>query len=455
MGKPNDHRRLHKKNAKEDITRQSPPPLTQSASTDPSSPSSSSTRPSTSTTIPSNLNTIQQQTLRPFAPLHLTLPPSSLKLTFPAFLPRWASLLLKLTVLGLLIHVASVFTPHFASSPPKTTTELKKVDHQGLRSVQPEIHLIGQWYWPAREERLKELIRVLEKNVMNEAIHRIHLIQPDSEFPPPSSPHLSRVWKQSKQKEIPPPSTPLSTQPQPTKQMIKTYFQNLTSHNPNFPFALLLEKLILTTTSSLPPNSRLLASDAFLYASQNLPNTITILANQDIYFDSTLQLLLTHRSEIDLSPSTAYFLSRYEESETAESLSRIGTQCGPKFVGSHDAVVFVPPLPKKLVERTRFELGSWGIEARLLWEFEQVGVEGRNPCEEVKCWHVHLGGVKEGEEGEEGKREGEEGKKKGGGMPVVNGDGKSSIAFPDTLLNPRRPKLVDELWGSRLKKENQ
>lgn len=60
-------------------------------------------------------------------------------------------------------------------------------------------------------------------------------------------------------------------------------------------------------------------------------------------------------------------------------------------------------------------MGSWGIENRILWEFEQVGIKGRNPCEDVKIWHSHASGYKSS------------------WMPQVNTAGRSSVAFPDKL----------------------
>lgn len=32
----------------------------------------------------------------------------------------------------------------------------------------------------------------------------------------------------------------------------------------------------------------------------------------------------------------------------------------------------MPPLPRALIGRCAYALGTWGIESRLLWEFEQV-----------------------------------------------------------------------------------
>jgi hypothetical protein len=113
---------------------------------------------------------------------------------------------------------------------------------------------------------------------------------------------------------------------------------------------------------------RLLFSEAFSYANQNLKGHIVILANLDIYFDDSLCLLRS--ADADIGMFTAYFLSRYEKPETENT--SIGTQCGPRFIGSHDSIVFIPPLPLPMIEKCNFEIGSWGIESRILWEMEQV-----------------------------------------------------------------------------------
>ncbi|KAJ3101897.1 hypothetical protein HDU96_009844 [Phlyctochytrium bullatum] len=292
------------------------------------------------------------------------------------------------------------------------------------------IHLIGQWYWPDRPHRQRELVRVLAKNLNNSAIHSIHFIQPTR------SKSLHRKTVSSHDPDILLPVSDLAP------------YTRLQDVDPYFPMDALRRKLRLYTT--LHPG-RLLASDAFAYASKHLKSRIAILANQDIYFDATLRLL-RESPDSDLGPWTSYFLSRYEESPRAEKRSSIGTQCGPKFVGSHDAFVFVPPLPAPLIERCRFELGSWGIEARLLWEFEQFGIEGRNPCEDIKIWHVHMGGIKDAEVvGDQTSRQGGA-QEKQRVMPEVNVNGKSSIAFPDKLKT-RFKKVADEIWGQQWRQE--
>ncbi|KAI9347337.1 hypothetical protein BDR26DRAFT_916227 [Obelidium mucronatum] len=287
-----------------------------------------------------------------------------------------------------------------------------------------EIHLIGQWYTPKSRARLAELVRVLAINTNNTYIDKIHLIQPIADF----------------QTLI------------PKRNQIHAYFYNLLDVDPYFPIELFLAKLVLSTTNH---KGRLLASDAFRYASKTLKHDpklhhiqkVAILSNQDIYFDSSLSLLQTSPFS-NLGTLTAYFLSRYEENAEAEEESLIGTQCGPRFIGSHDAFVFMPPLPEPLIRNCEFELGSWGIEARLLWEFEQFGILGRNPCEDIKIWHVHRGGYKEGVD-RIGVEEAAGKPEINPPMPEVNTNGKSSIAFPDTLKTKFKD-VVEELWGANL-----
>ncbi|KAI8612445.1 hypothetical protein BC830DRAFT_1171054 [Chytriomyces sp. MP71] len=297
-----------------------------------------------------------------------------------------------------------------------TSTDAKRV----------EIHLIGQWYYPKSLHRTRELVRVLAINTNNSHIHKIHLIQPRAQHP-------RKIFRA------------LSA----TRSQIARMFLPILSVDKHFPMSLFLSKLQLSFTDH---SGRLLASESFRYASQNLkaiPSDsptmkVAILANQDIYFDNTLHLIGSSPYS-DLGPYTAYFLSRHEEPGPAENASSIGTQCGPRFVGSHDAFVFLPPLPGPLVDRCAFEMGSWGIEARLLWEFEQFGILGRNPCHDIKVWHVHMGAYKEDASGRE-VLQGVEGT--GRSMPEVNVDGKSSIAFPDTLKT-RFKNVVEERWGAK------
>jgi hypothetical protein len=156
-------------------------------------------------------------------------------------------------------------------------------------------------------------------------------------------------------------------------------------------------------------------SEALKYAQRKLRDKIVILANLDIYFDESLEFLRNSQTaELDLKYKfTAYFLSRFEHPWLDSKKEK--DACVYPFMGSADSFIWIPPLPQGLLERVPFELGSWGIENRLLFEFEQAGLVGRNPCESIKSWHVHRGQIKNQ------------------WMPQVNTRGRSSVAFPDTL----------------------
>ncbi|KAJ3203757.1 hypothetical protein HDU83_008125 [Entophlyctis luteolus] len=299
----------------------------------------------------------------------------------------------------------------------------------GLGVVVPgrsiEIHLMGQWYWPRSQARAAELVRALAINTNNSAISKLHMIQPCA---------ASATFDS------------------------KAFFAPLLEYDSYFPMKEFERKLIVAKTGH---TGRLRASDAFRYASYNIKqNTrnpkllkVAILANQDIFFDESLRLIETSPYS-DLSHYTAYFLSRYEEPDAEES-SLIGTQCGPKFIGSHDAFVVVPPLPNPLVDKLDFELGSYGIEARILWEFEQFGIYGRNPCEDIKIWHVHRNGIKEHVATLESLQPGHYGPPMQiiePPMPEVNTGGKSSIAFPEGM-KPKYKRYVDEVWGMKIAKQ--
>ncbi|KAL3896859.1 MAG: hypothetical protein SGCHY_003804 [Lobulomycetales sp.] len=263
---------------------------------------------------------------------------------------------------------------------------------ESLSESKAKIQLISQWYWPRNALRTAELIRALRLNLENTAIDEIHLLQPSG----PSE--NARTNKSNDDNDS-----------EPFAWSQESMLERLLQEAPDFPTFLFQAKIRVKTTTH---PSRLKVADALAYANAVARNQIAILHNLDIFFDDTLHLL--HSPDSDLGRFTAYFLSRWEESDDTPG---IGTQCGEKFIGSHDAFVFIPPVPKILAPRTQFEMGSWGMESRLLWEFEQVGIYGRNPCKDIKIWHSHKSQYKSS------------------WMPEVNKEGKSSVAFPDTLIS--------------------
>lgn len=109
---------------------------------------------------------------------------------------------------------------------------------------------------------------------------------------------------------------------------------------------------------------------------------IVIIANADIYFDHTVRSL----KHIQTFP---WFLSRYEHYPLKGPLY-IGNQCSAEnYIGSHDTFVFRMSVPNEWYALLDWSLGTPGMEARMIWELAQYGVEVQNPCSLVKSWHVH------------------------------------------------------------------
>lgn len=153
-------------------------------------------------------------------------------------------------------------------------------------------------------------------------------------------------------------------------------------------------------------HSRISMDKIFEFASQSqFIGEIFIFLNLDIFFDESLAGLIRD-SWLDYSRS--YFLSRYETVEKENSV----TQCSEEYIGSHDSIVFRSPLPKLLINRCQYQLGSWGIENRIMWEFNYFGIQVRNPCKSIRSWHLHNSKIKND------------------WMPKVNNDQYSSVAFP-------------------------
>lgn len=110
------------------------------------------------------------------------------------------------------------------------------------------------------------------------------------------------------------------------------------------------------------PPGRLKVADVLAYTNEKpaLWGQMMLLANSDIYFDASLAWL--KNTTTDLGPTRAYFLSRYEQADLEDAPGGLGTQCGDKFVGSHDSFLYVPPVPRRLVDRVGFYMGRrWRV----------------------------------------------------------------------------------------------
>jgi len=70
------------------------------------------------------------------------------------------------------------------------------------------------------------------------------------------------------------------------------------------------------------------------------------------------------------------FPTRYEE----EPSPRKPSMCSRHYQGSHDSLIFIPPLPPSLIERLKVPVGATGYENLLIYEFQQAGFLATNPC---------------------------------------------------------------------------
>jgi len=68
--------------------------------------------------------------------------------------------------------------------------------------------------------------------------------------------------------------------------------------------------------------------------------------------------------------------------------------CSRHYQGSHDTLIFVPPVPEFLIGLTTFPIGAFGYENRLMYEFQQQHYFISNPCITIRSFHNHDSGIK-------------------------------------------------------------
>jgi hypothetical protein len=305
-------------------------------------------------------------------------------------------------------------------------------------SATNKIHLIIQYYEDSHAARQAELMDTLCRNICHQSIHSIHLLREP------------RYLESSMRRVIHEACTRLE-------------------HCDVIP----MDKIIIPGGGDgmmLQEGSRLRFSEAIAYSlyywmahQENIlhplkeeEGPIFMISNSDIYFDETLHFLQSPLVLHDLiRKKHVYYLSRFEEAIVRVSQEAIsedivihGTQCGPSYQDSHDTFIFSPiqcqpngmcelfaamPL---LSDIAHWELGSWGIENRIIYELARKGIHllaaiyqgvhlltclgilTLNPCLSIRSWHHHASQVKHRK------------------MPRVNMYNLSGIAYPHALACP-------------------
>merc|ERR1711871_1722031 len=118
--------------------------------------------------------------------------------------------------------------------------------------------------------------------------------------------------------------------------------------------------------------SRLQFSDAFEYANVNLKGEIVIVANADIYFDSTLNELVDSRLDIDFRGHVLALLKWKKHFGSISINLRTDSQ---------DAWIFQPPLHSSVINKVKFNVGAARCDNRLAKILDEHGHRPINPYE--------------------------------------------------------------------------
>jgi len=113
------------------------------------------------------------------------------------------------------------------------------------------------------------------------------------------------------------------------------------------------------------------------YANRRLAGEVVAIANTDIYFDESLELLRDQNLDREV-----FALTRHNEHPCLSWNGR----CWERNYGSQDVWIFRAPLP---AVSTVARLGWFGCDGLLARDLQAAGIRVRNPSADIKAWHVH------------------------------------------------------------------
>jgi hypothetical protein len=243
-------------------------------------------------------------------------------------------------IIPYVVPVVKVIKTFFSNEPVHRfeSRSIKMILDAGqalARLFHRRLALVSQYYHDANPERNKELRFALCSNMKNPAIDEIYLLQSGKEAGSMLDGDLNFICEPEWQVD---------------DKMRK--------------------KVVIVEDASYPERIRF--SDLFEFSQNHLRGIFAMITNADIYFDETLMEVKTNRQVFDdlVLRRGHYFLSRYELDESYH----VGTQCSSTYEGSHDTWLYAPgPDYDALIDKVPFELGSWGIENRILFEARALG----------------------------------------------------------------------------------
>jgi len=206
------------------------------------------------------------------------------------------------------------------------------------------------YYLPPTPLRLREYSTALQHNINNTQISEIHLFQEDSALEAcewPEAKRMRELWKSPKIKSV-------------GIRKRQTY------------------------------------SNLIDYANENLQGYTTMISSSDIFYDATLSFL----ERINFSKNVVC-LSRIELSEAVHTgYTRLALrEDGNKMFVltdevksfSQDTWVFKPPIKKINAD---FYMGIMRCDNRIAFEFNKIGFQPINPCNNIRSYHLHDSAVK-------------------------------------------------------------
>ena len=209
-------------------------------------------------------------------------------------------------------------------------------------------HLMIEYHVPKNEDRHEEYLTCLRENIKNPHIEKVHIfLESNRKRPPIEDPKI--VYAKVKRKTY--------------EEQKKA---NISEH----------DKKYLTKKDQ----SRATYSDYFRYARENLSGKNCIIANSDIFFDETLEVI----NGVDLG-RTMLCLSRWDIKKG------LGGDAVKLFnrPDSQDSWIFTSPMNEKVEEEATFFLGRIGCDNKLAWIAHNAGLKLTNPANQIITKHLH------------------------------------------------------------------
>jgi hypothetical protein len=197
------------------------------------------------------------------------------------------------------------------------------------------INIITSYYIPKDLKRDEELFETLKKNIESPFTNKIHLFVDDENA-------MKRL-------------------------------------NDNFP-NLINNKIIIIKVGHQP-----LYGDLFKYAIENLPNTICMVTNSDIYIQNCNDIRILNMIQ---KTKTCFSLSRHESDWTRPQVDN--------YYGSHDSFLFNPSnIDIDIIKDLNFYQNVLGSEGRVIGELTKKGFKVLNPCLQIIIVHNHSSNYRE------------------------------------------------------------